>query len=263
MHRGGHVRRPHGPAVARELGSAADMLVGLDFAVTPDLRSAADMFVGPTAPRWRAAHASPVGSAGLAFRTPGAILLSSNRASMCMLCPMLDLRITSATEYFEPIKFCEGHGISGAFWQRICSAPILLRPLESGVFRSGTLDFAAELRDALTGYEVEVINEDDSQYREYALHCDSLTLPSLLLLLGANGVPANIFSNFLWDWIKARWALLKHGKKELSMDLYISTEEKFGYKQTIRKLTLSGPAESFRPEAVLAELNRNLSGGPQ
>ncbi len=46
---------PHGPAVARHLGGAVDMFVGLaprgGPAVTLDLGSAADMFVGPTAPR--------------------------------------------------------------------------------------------------------------------------------------------------------------------------------------------------------------------
>ncbi len=49
-----HVRRPHGPAVARDLGNAADMFVGLaprgGPGVTLDLGSAADMFVG-LAPR--------------------------------------------------------------------------------------------------------------------------------------------------------------------------------------------------------------------
>ena len=49
-----------------DLGSAADMFVGLDPrggpahgpAVACDLGSAADMFVGPTAPRWRATSAT-------------------------------------------------------------------------------------------------------------------------------------------------------------------------------------------------------------
>ena len=57
---------PHGPAVARDLGSAADMsslAIRGGPAVTRDLGNAADMFVGlrpvrrphgPTAPRWRA-----------------------------------------------------------------------------------------------------------------------------------------------------------------------------------------------------------------